>query len=144
MYGLGIGVLKAMGATLRQFFRKPFTIQYPEERMTLAPRVRGIHIFDESKCIVCTRCARACPHGNIIMNVREGPNGERELLQYDLDMGYCLFCGLCTDACPTGAIVMSPRYELAGYSREDLIYTAPRWSREVSGKPSHVEVLERG
>lgn len=142
IYGIGIGVVKAMWTTLKYFWiglRKPFTVQYPEERLVVPERSRGVHIFDESKCIVCTRCARACPHGNIIMTVREGDDGRRELLQYDLDMTYCLFCGLCTDACPTGAITMGPNYELAGYSRWDLLYTMPRWSREVSGKPSMVE-----
>ena len=36
-------ILQAMGLTLRYFFTKPVTVQYPEERVKLYPRFRGRH-----------------------------------------------------------------------------------------------------
>ncbi|MGB9587774.1 MAG: 4Fe-4S binding protein, partial [Armatimonadota bacterium] len=41
---------------------------------------------------------------------------------FTMDAGRCMFCGLCTEVCPTGALVMTDEYELAAFSREDLIY----------------------
>ncbi|PKQ14830.1 MAG: NADH-quinone oxidoreductase subunit NuoI, partial [Actinobacteria bacterium HGW-Actinobacteria-8] len=34
----------------------------------------------------------------------------------------CIFCGLCIEACPTRALTMTNEFELAGPTREGLIY----------------------
>ena len=39
MYGLGIA--KGLAVTFRNLFRKPFTVQYPEEAVPQAARFRG-------------------------------------------------------------------------------------------------------
>jgi NADH-quinone oxidoreductase subunit I len=48
--------------TLRHVFRKPITIQYPEERREPAERFRGLHALRrhrlrEERCISCCLCA---------------------------------------------------------------------------------------
>ena len=37
------------------------TIKYPFEKLSFAPRYRGIHEFEAEKCIACDMCAKACP-----------------------------------------------------------------------------------
>ncbi|MBI2321657.1 MAG: NADH-quinone oxidoreductase subunit I [Chloroflexi bacterium] len=131
MLGVGGGIARSMLTTLRQFFRPAVTVQYPEEKLPLKPRSRAALGFDEDICIKCAQCARACPLGLVVMRVSRGPDGERVLDQYDIDLTYCLNCGLCVEDCPTGAIHWTPRYELAAYRREDLIFTRERWRQET-------------
>jgi len=49
--------------------------------------------------------------------------GERYAVKYEINMIRCIFCGYCQDACPTGAIVLRKDFELAGYNRDDFLYT---------------------
>lgn len=51
-----------------------------------------------------------------------GEDKKRVVDKFEMNAGLCMFCGLCVEACPTGAIVMSDKYELAAFSREELIY----------------------
>ena len=48
---------------------------------------------DETRCIGCARCVRACAHGGIKVEHR---------LTHPTDA--CVFCGACIDACPVDAI----------------------------------------
>ena len=47
--------------TLRYWFARPITVQYPNVAPVLAARYRGFHWFEIEKCIVCDLCAKACP-----------------------------------------------------------------------------------
>ena len=49
--------------------------------------------------------------------------GERYAAVYEINMTRCIFCGYCELACPFDAITMGNDYELADYSRSDLIFT---------------------
>lgn len=49
-----------------------------------------------SKCIGCTKCARACPVDAIKGSVKE---------VHTLDSNTCIKCSACIDACPVGAVV---------------------------------------
>jgi NADH-quinone oxidoreductase chain I len=111
--------------TLKHVFRRPVTIQYPEERREPAPRFRGLHALrrypqtGEERCISCCLCARICPT-QCIRLVTSGE--ERKVIdEYDIDLGHCLFCGLCAEVCPEEAIVLSPRYEASYYQRGETI-----------------------
>jgi NADH:ubiquinone oxidoreductase subunit E len=62
----GMGLLRGMGFTLRQFFAPKATIKYPEVRADVAPKFRGRLqlLYDEYgtlKCETCFQCAQACP-----------------------------------------------------------------------------------
>ncbi|HWR98765.1 MAG TPA: NADH-quinone oxidoreductase subunit I [Candidatus Methanoperedens sp.] len=111
--------------TLKHLFRKPITIQYPEERREPAPRFRGLHAlrcYPESgaeRCISCCLCARICPT-QCIRLVTSG--GEKKVIdEYDVDLGHCLFCGLCAEVCPEEALVLSPQYEASYLRRGETI-----------------------
>ncbi len=118
------GIIKGLIVTLKHILhvgdRPTVTVQYPYEKMKVAPRFRGRHAVDEDACIGCGICEVSCPNSTIqIVKYKN-----RWFPQFNL--GLCMFCGLCVDACPMNAIKMTENYELADYSRERLIYSPER------------------
>ena len=64
MYGLGIA--KGLAVTFRNLFRKPFTVQYPEEAVPQAARFRGEEFgWFEERCTGCASSAKYCHMGFI-------------------------------------------------------------------------------
>ncbi|MEX2599218.1 MAG: NADH-quinone oxidoreductase subunit I [Dehalococcoidia bacterium] len=124
----GVGILKGLAITLRNMGRKPFTIQYPEEKVPQHSRFRGQEFtWYEDRCTGCASCAKYCPLG--IIRIVTDPNGggnEQEGGSYkidvfDIDQARCMYCGLCVEACPYDALHMGTRFEGAQYRREDLV-----------------------
>jgi len=127
--------LKGLRTTLGRTLEKPTTIQYPEEKTPVYPRFRGrhkLHRFEDSgleKCVGCSLCAAACPAECIrVVAAENTPEhqvsaGERYASVYEINMTRCIFCGYCEVACPFDAITMGNDYELADYTRSDLIFT---------------------
>ena len=59
-------LLSGMGVTLRYFFKRPVTINYPYEHGPLSPRFKGEHALrrypnGEERCIACKLCEAVCP-----------------------------------------------------------------------------------
>ena len=128
------GTLKGFGVTFRQIFRKPITQQYPEYKRPVYPRFRGRHRLWKhenglEKCVGCSLCAAACPADCIRVVAEENTAenrvsaGERYARIYEINMSRCIFCGYCELACPFDAITLGNEFEIAEYSRDDLIYT---------------------
>jgi len=125
---MNTALLKGLALTLKHFFRRPATQSYPEERPVLPARFRGrpalvMRPDGAPRCVACGLCERVCPTLCIAVTPGTGPEGERALAAYTLDLNRCAFCGLCVEACPVAAIVMSTEFELASRSRERLIHT---------------------
>ena len=129
-----IAIVKGMAFTLKQLFRKPITLQWPEEQKPTPARHRGRHILHRydnglERCIGCELCSGACPVGCIYVEPAENDPanpvspGERFAIRYEINLMRCIFCGYCAEACPTEAITLGPRYELADYRRERTVAT---------------------
>ncbi|MDB5291638.1 MAG: nuoI 2 [Phycisphaerales bacterium] len=129
LYDTVVSIAIGMKITLKYCFQKTVTVQYPEQRLTFAPRYRGIHEFEADQCIACDLCAKACPVDCIYID-KTGPRkidkntgkaGGGELLRFAIDYSKCLFCALCTEPCPTECIHMGKLHDLSSYSREDVV-----------------------
>lgn len=122
-----------MRVTLREFFTKKITEQYPENRKTLhiAKRHRATLIMPHdadgnNKCIACSLCQQTCPNGSISITTKtvtddDTGKSRKVLAEYNYDLGSCMFCQLCVNICPKGAIEFSNEFENAVFDRRKLV-----------------------
>ena len=108
-------LLKGMSVTVRRFFSKKSTVQYPEEKTPQSPRFRGLHALrrypsGEERCIGCKLCEAVCPALAITIDTEEREDGSRRTTRYDIDLFKCVYCGFCEEACPVDAIVETRMY----------------------------------
>ncbi len=118
MYGLGIA--KGLLMTLRQLFRRPFTVQYPEEVRHMPPRARTNLLWFDERCTGCSTCAQACPDGCILVATSPREDGSLNKDRYEIDFRLCMFCGLCVEACPFEAIQSGGPFDDAVYVFDDM------------------------
>lgn len=105
-------LLVGMQVTGKYFWKKKFTIQYPEEDTPVSPRFRGIHALrrypnGEERCIACKLCEAVCPALAITIEAEPRQDGTRRTTLYEVDLFKCIYCGFCEEACPTDSIVLT-------------------------------------
>jgi len=121
MYLAVSSALKGMGVTIKHLWRKPVTLQYPDERWVMPERYKGFVHNNIIRCDACLQCARACPVDCIYIDVA-GTGKDRWMPRYAIDYNKCIWCGFCTEPCPTNAITMSHDYDHSVYFRQSYVY----------------------
>jgi NADH-quinone oxidoreductase subunit I len=122
-----ISALRSLWYVFLNVFRKPITIQYPEEKVKLAPRWRGRIILardpdGEERCVACHLCSAACPVDCIALQATEDEHGRRYPEFFRINMSRCILCGFCEEACPTYAIQLTPDFEMSELERQEMVY----------------------
>lgn len=123
-----IDMLRGMRVTGRYFFKKKFTIQYPEEKTPVSPRFRGLHALrrypnGEERCIACKLCEAVCPALAITIDSEPREDGSRRTTRYDIDLFKCIYCGLCEEACPVDSIVLTNMHDYHFEARGENVMT---------------------
>ncbi len=126
-------IIGGFKVTLRHFFNKKVTMQYPEEKWVVPPGYRGAPYLvkdqaDRTKCVSCQLCEFVCPP-KAIRITPPGPQGSPEVgnvekapKEFEINMLRCIFCGFCQEVCPEEAIFLMKDYSLTGTSRGEMIY----------------------
>jgi NADH-quinone oxidoreductase subunit I len=120
--------------TLRHFFKRKVTMQYPEEKWVVPEGYRGAPYLvrdqdGNTKCVSCQLCEFICPPKAIKIippgptgPLADRPNAEKMPLEFEINMLRCIFCGFCQEVCPEEAIFLQKDYSLTGTSRAEMIY----------------------
>lgn len=137
-------LLVGMRVTGKYFWKKKFTIQYPEEKTPTSPRFRGLHALrrypnGEERCIACKLCEAVCPALAITIEAEPREDGSRRTTLYEIDLFKCIYCGLCEEACPVDSIVLTDKadyhFEERGENilrKDQLLALGDRYEDEIA------------
>ena len=130
-WGMVRAAAAAMTVTLRNLFRTPVTVHYPEVTRPYPDRFRGVLALTydpetgEENCIGCRLCEYICPPQviKVAMLKAEKRNYAKSFF---LKLYACEFCELCVQVCPTDAIIMLKTFDLAVHDRRELLLDKDR------------------
>ena len=124
--------------------RGTYTVQYPEERLTIPEAFRYIPflVYEEKpdgtrayRCTACGVCAKACPPQCIWIARTIDPKTSKPVpspKEFVIDIDICMSCGFCAEYCPFDAIKLDHDFEIASYTRGETHL----WNKEKLGKPA--------
>jgi bidirectional [NiFe] hydrogenase diaphorase subunit len=95
------------------------------------------YVLDHNRCILCTRCVRACAEveGAHVWNLKSRGIGSRlvcELNQKWAQSTSCTNCGKCVQSCPTGALAEK------GKAAEEMVKINENVSRLAGRRGAHL------
>src|SRR5919109_987564 len=122
-----LNLFKGLWVVAKRTFRRPITVQYPDEQPYLPPRYRGRIVLTrdpdgKERCVACYLCAVACPVDCIALQKTEDETGRWYPEFFRINFSRCIFCGMCEEACPTYAIQLIPDFEMSEYNRQNMVY----------------------
>jgi NADH-quinone oxidoreductase subunit I len=93
-------LIVGFATTLKHLFKKPITVNYPEQKVPMFPRYRGKQVLmrDENgleKCVACGLCSVACPADAIYLEAAEtmGRCRPPRYVGTQIHKTRCIFCG---------------------------------------------------
>lgn len=120
---------KGMMLTLKHFFSKKYTQQYPEVKKEMHGSFRGSPVLvqegpdGKGRCVACGLCARVCPALAIEVQAAETPaEKERFPEKFEINLLRCIYCGFCEEVCPEEAIVLSKNYEWTFSNQDSAVF----------------------
>lgn len=121
--------------TLRHFFRRKVTVEYPEEPWVAPLGYRGAPylVRDQEgriKCVACQLCEFVCP-SRAIRVIPPGPDGqqpdrpcaEKMPAEFRINLLRCIFCGLCQEVCPEEAIFLQKDHIFVVGAKSELVFS---------------------
>ncbi len=123
-----VDIFRGLLVTLRVYFSRKVTVQYPEKVKAPAPRFRGLPRLyrddsGEPLCIACKACQRACGTNCFDIEGRKEDGAKfMRPVKFDWKLDRCSFCGFCVEVCPTNAIRFSPEFRLTGVHKGGLLF----------------------
>jgi NADH-quinone oxidoreductase subunit I len=132
-----VDAARALRTTLKNAFRRPTTVEFPEVIRPRAVRYRASFALPDDEhgeiaCIGCLACERICPSQVIKMKSggkRESPvTGKKRAYveEFVLDLTACIQCELCIQVCNSDAIFMTREPEVPAFAREELVLDLAR------------------
>ena len=123
------GMVITLVSTLNGF-RKPVTVQYPNQHIPIQPRYMGFPALTwdekvgEPYCTACMVCIRDCPTQCMTATMMdnplkaEGKSTRKKIVDsFEINLNRCILCGICVEVCNFDAIVMSHEHEMSTYER---------------------------
>ncbi|MCE5299652.1 MAG: NADH-quinone oxidoreductase subunit I, partial [Spirochaetia bacterium] len=137
-----VSLCEGLMVTLKHVFRRPITVQYPEQREEMKLRFRGKLALpidpekNDNRCTACMMCVKACPNHSIDVEKMTGEDGKPKpkVSKFIYNMGSCMYCNLCVESCPFAAIIMTDDYETATADRSQLIQDLVAEKYVIKGK----------
>jgi NADH-quinone oxidoreductase subunit I len=88
-------LLIGFATTLKHIFKKPITVNYPDEKFPVFPKWRGVLMRDENglESASCGLCSVACPADTIYRRRRTTARCRRSALPRSTRFTRRVFCG---------------------------------------------------
>lgn len=141
----GTGIIAPMWMALKRMVKsaihRPVTIMYPYEKEWIPDNYRGRPGLVFEKCLGCGICVRMCPTTCIELIDVADDKGEM-VRRPQINVGRCMMCGYCAEYCPVNAMTTTTDYELAEFTRRDLIYDPRRLAFEGTNEMMEVPLSE--
>lgn len=141
----GQGIIVPMWASIVRMFKttihRPVTIMYPYEKEWVPDNYRGRPGLVFDKCLGCGICVRMCPTTCIEL-VEVADDDGNMVKRPQVNVGRCMMCGYCAEYCPVDAMTTTTDYELAEFTRQDLIYDPRRLAFEGTNEMMEVHMEE--
>ena len=141
----GTGGIRPLLAAFKNLFKttfhRPVTILYPYEKEWVPDNYRGRPGLRFDRCVGCGICVRACPTTCIEL-VEVADDDGKMVKRPQVNVGRCMMCGYCAEYCPTNAMTTTTDYELAEFTRQDLIYDPRRLEFPYTTEMMEVHIEE--